>query len=311
MSQHSPPFHPLCLIFFISVFLFGTLITYGQNNEDLSVIMNVYQEGNGQGYLQPLADAFTTNLHAGLYRSPKIPKGFHLDVGVVTSFSFIGSSQKTFTAVTEPEPPNQTVTVPTIFGDNQPVRIPTEEGTTYTFPGGYDVSILPLAVPQLKIGTLLGTEALVRYIAFDVGDDFEQVQLFGFGLRHSLSQYLEEAPVDLAIGYYQQRLDVAEIIEADTRMFHLHVGRQLNLLSYYAILGYQQGTYDVAYEFSEIEDVQFEMENAGNILFGAGIGLKLPVFYVHAELNYSKQLTAALGIGFNIRSKSYDDNSHE
>ena len=162
MSYHSPSLKTLYALCLIPFFLVNFKTIYGQENEDLSVIMNVYQEGNGQGYLQPLADAFTTNLHSGLYRSPKIQEGFHLDLGVVTSLSFIGSSQKTFTAVTQPDPPNQEVTAPTIFGDNQPVRIPTEEGTTYTFPGGYEVSMLPLAVPQLRIGTLFGTEALVR-----------------------------------------------------------------------------------------------------------------------------------------------------
>ena len=149
------------------------------------------------------------------------------------------------------------------------------------------------------------------YIAFDVGNDFEQVQLFGFGGRHSISQYLEDSPIDFTIGYYQQKLDVANIIEANTRMFHVHIGRHQEPLSYYALLGYQRGTFDVTYEFSEVEEVAFDLDNKGNILLGAGVGLKLPVFYLHAELNYSKQLTAALGIGFNISSNSKENTIYE
>ena len=288
--------HAFLLAVFVS--FFGTQSLSAQ--EDLSELMSLYTEDNGSAYLQPIADVFTTNLNMGLFRSAKVEEGFHLDIGVIGSLSLIQSEQKTFTAFTESDQSGQSVIAPTILGSNEAVKVRTNEGTVYSFPGGFEVDMLPLAVPQVRIGSILGTEAVVRYIAFDLGDNFGRINLFGFGGRHSISQYIPNSSIDISLGYFQQKLEIAEIMDADTRLFFAHIGQTKNLFSYYAFGGFQQGSFDVAYEYSEIEDIRFTLDNEASILVGAGAGVQLSVLYLHAELGYSQQLTAAFDLGFNF-----------
>ncbi|MBU3699559.1 MAG: hypothetical protein FGM33_06040 [Candidatus Kapabacteria bacterium] len=77
--------------------------------------------------------------------------------------------------------------------------------TSLTLPPGANMSSLTAAVPQLEIGSLYGTELLVRLIPpvrFDqnVGD----FSFWGVGLKHSISQYFPERWFDMAVqGVYQ------------------------------------------------------------------------------------------------------------
>ncbi|HCN04518.1 MAG TPA: hypothetical protein DIS79_02775 [Bacteroidetes bacterium] len=74
-----------------------------------------------------------------------------------------------------------------------------------TLPPGADMSTLIAAVPQIELGSFLGTEILIRAIPpveFDanVGD----FSFWGLGLKHSISQYFPERWFDLAVqGVYQ------------------------------------------------------------------------------------------------------------
>ena len=99
----------------------------------------------------------------------------------------------------------KTAEVSTLFGPTDPVEVTGDAGTVYVFPGGLNVSMLPFAVPQLTLGSVFGTDLTVRYFAYSTNEDIGKLNLFSWGLRHSISQYVPVLPLDLAVGFYSQQ----------------------------------------------------------------------------------------------------------
>lgn len=83
----------------------------------------------------------------------------------------------------------------------------------FPLPTGGDISQVFAGVPQFEIGSFYGTELLLRFIPpvkFDknIGD----FSFYGIGLKHSLSQYFYEAPLDVAVQVVYQQTSLAQIV---------------------------------------------------------------------------------------------------
>lgn len=175
--------------------------------------ISVYTGSNAVGYLQPLADAFGATLNDAFFYSAYIPpSGFRISLEVPVMGVIFEDGDKMFTATSEGGfMPTTTTSVPTVVGNSKAVIVPGQSGTSFAYPGGLDVNSFGVAVPQLRISSLKGTEAIVRWIAFDTGDvEFGDINLFGIGGRHSISQYLEAPPVDVSVGLMYQTFDLGE-----------------------------------------------------------------------------------------------------
>lgn len=174
--------------------------------------ISIYTGDNATGYLQPLADAFGATLNDAFFYSAYIPpSGFRISLEVPVMGVIFEDKDKTFNATTEGGfMPQTTRTVPTVVGDPKAVIV-SGNTTSFAFPGGLNVNSFGIATPQLRISSLRGTEAIVRWIAFDTGDvEFGDINLFGIGGRHNFSQYLESAPVDVSLGVMYQTFDLGE-----------------------------------------------------------------------------------------------------
>jgi hypothetical protein len=78
----------------------------------------------------------------------------------------------------------------------------------FPLPPGGNISTIAAGVPQFEIGSWMGTEALIRFIPpVDLGSNIGKFSFWGFGLKHSISQYFlkdpnapaEERSFDLAV----------------------------------------------------------------------------------------------------------------
>jgi hypothetical protein len=83
----------------------------------------------------------------------------------------------------------------------------------FPLPTGGDISQVYAGVPQLEIGSFYGTELLLRFIPpvqFDknIGD----FSFYGIGLKHSLSQYFDETPLDVAVQVVYQKTNLTQIV---------------------------------------------------------------------------------------------------
>ena len=68
----------------------------------------------------------------------------------------------------------------------------------FTLPKGGNINSIIAGIPQLEIGSLYGTELLLRFIPpVYMGENIGDFSFWGLGLKHSLSQYFE-SPIDIA-----------------------------------------------------------------------------------------------------------------
>ena len=271
--------------------------------QDLEDYVAKYTSANGKGYMQPLADAFGAAMNSGLYHNARIPTfGLNLYFGVETMTALIAADQKVFTAKTEsPFSPETSAEVPTIFGTTKGYSAPGTGGTAFNFPGGLDLSKAPVAVPQLTVGSLMGTEATLRFINVKLDDNFGKVKLLGLGVRHNLSQYLPMLPLDVAAGLYIQKFEVGDIVEANTKYFGLQASYRAGLLTFYGGAGIESASLDITYQLESsgsTSTVNFELDAANSARFTVGLNLQLAVVDLHADYNFGAQKVLALGLGF-------------
>ena len=273
----------------------------------LSDLVSRYMGTNGEGYLMPLATALGTGLNSGLYGPADIPTvGLRFRVGVMTMFAYFSDDEKTFQATTEDSyfRPETTVTVPTIIGSGDGLTVEGVGGTHYVFPGGLDYSSFFLGVPQLLVGGIYGTEALLRWLpSVEVDEEIGDVSFFGFGVRHRISQYFSGFPVDVALGVYFQNVEVGNMISADLFAVNLSASKSFTLITLYGGVGYENASVhaEYAYSYGDIEeDIVLDMTGENHVRFIVGVGLNLALVHINADLNLGYQTALCLGLAFGI-----------
>ncbi len=258
-----------------------------------------YGNENGSGFMQPLADAFGANLNSGLYQTATIPlKGFHLNFSVMLMGAPTTDSRKTFSAKTEGFfTPQTTVDAPTLFGSTDGKTVSGVGGTSYVFPGGLDISLFLLAVPQLTVGSFYGTEATVRFVQATVGDNFGQLMLWGIGARHNMNQYFKKLPLNVAVGIYQQHFEIGDIVSANATLFSVQGSYTTSVFTVYGGPGVEFSNLDVNYDGSSGK-INLSLKSANSIRFTVGGLLSLAFFRLFADYNLASQSSFVLGIGF-------------
>jgi hypothetical protein len=168
------------------------------------------------------------------------------------------------------------------------------------------MSILPLAVPQLSVGGLYGTEAAVRFYAADLGEDIGKIDLFGWGFRHSISQYFEDIPVDIALGYYNQQFSLTDHIDANSSIISAQTGYRLGIIDFYGGVGYEFINMEFEYEIEEEDQsttIQHDYKNLSSVRGTLGAMLNLGVFKLNMDYNLGKSNVFSLGLGFSFGNK--------
>jgi len=114
--------------------------------------------------------------------------------------------------------------------------------TSFPMTSGSDISTLLLGVPQVEIGSFMGTELLLRLIPpMNLGKTFGKFSFWGVGLKHSISQYFNEGRknrlFDMAIQGVYQGTNLQNTIgvtgaqlTADAQIYNvnLHLSKELN-----------------------------------------------------------------------------------
>ncbi|HJZ41483.1 MAG TPA: DUF6588 family protein [Bacteroidales bacterium] len=270
--------------------------------QDIEGLISKYTEENGKGYMQPFADAFGANLNTGLFHSAQIEKlGFQLYIGVKASTAFITDKRRTFMATTEGSfTPEQTAEVPTVFGPAESVEVSGNGGTVYVFPGGLNVTMLPFVIPQLTLGSVFGTDLTLRYFTYSLDEEIGKLEHFGWGIRHSISQYIPGLPVDLAVGIYNQHFSVGDIVESNTWLISAQASRRVLLFTFYGGLGYEKALMNIEYDQEDGGSiVSFDLTGSNSIRFTAGVTFNLGPVKLNVDYSLASQsvLCAGLGIG--------------
>ena len=262
---------------------------------------------NTKGYLQPFVNSFSNNLNSGIYRSAHVPSiGLHLYVGLVGMATQIPDEDKFFMG-TPPSPYAQTsVETATIFGgDGAVVQGP--NGLNYQFQNGLLTGdLVPFVVPHFEVGSFLGTNVKLRYFQGKIpGDDgtLGDIKLLGYGIQHSLSQYIPLFPISVSAGFFYQKFDVGDYLSTKSTSFGLQVSKSVPLLTVYGAASISSTKMDVNYTFKggDVEEnISLALESGSQVRFTVGARLRLALIILNADYSVGNQNTATVGIGLGI-----------
>lgn len=280
---------------------------------DVQNQISVYTGDNAVGYLQPLANALGAALNSGFGYSAYIPKtSFHLSLEVPVMGLYFEDADGVFAATPEsgftPASGASSFDVPTVVGPGEAVVVAGSGGSQFAFPGGFDLNSFGLAVPQLRISSIAGTEGVVRWVAVETGDnDLGKVDMFGIGGRHSISQYMGEAPaLDLAVGVMYQDLDLGEndfgspFVDTSALLIQVQGSKRFPVgfatFEPYGSMGWEKLDVDVEYADASDEPVLVTMEGDNAFRFTIGAGLNFVAGQVWADYSFSDISNFSFGL---------------
>ena len=274
---------------------------------DLSEKLGALTGDNAKGYLGPLPDALSATLNSAIFQSGKVSKaGISFLLGVHVMGVNFKDEDRTFIPT---DPPgfqsNSPTPVSTVIGGTQSVPVQGQGGTVLNYPGGLDVKTFTIAAPELTVGSVLGTRAVVRWFSADLGNsDYGKLELFGIGGQHSISQYVPGLPVDIAVGAFYQTFKLGDGL-LDTKAFHGDVtaSRSFGLLQPYVGVGFDTFKMDVSYKSSDPNnpgEIAISMPDKSNAHFTVGAQASLAIVKLHAEFNAAANTGAAIGLSFGL-----------
>lgn len=178
------------------------------------------------------------------------------------------------------------------------------------------VKSFPSAAPQLKLGTVFGTRAILRYLPeTDLGDSLGKFSYSGFGLEHNLSywldSYLPMIPVDISAGFLTQTSKIGNTVEFASTTYGLNVSRKFGLwvFSITPYVGYAMESSTLSVNLvqkletlSGIKEtkISFDAEGEGKSRVTVGAYIKLFLLGLHVEYAAAKANTISGSLMFNF-----------
>lgn len=335
----------------ILLMLLAAFFTQAQNQlEDLLAAGIEDAQRFATGYISPAAEGLIVNLSNGWVQTANVKKPLKFEIQIIGNVTFVKEEKRSFTLNTNDynnlyfSDGSTVKEVATAFGENNPdIRVFAvvtddtglfEEDVEFNLPQGLasvDMSLLPTAFLQARVGIFKGTEVKFRFFP---KVDYEDVKstFWGAGIQHDFTELLPADnvwPIHLSafIGYTsfngsfdftdsqiiegtQQRFDV----DLSSWLFQLQASTKLPVINFYGGLGFITGTSDFDVlgtytvragtpitEVSSTFNDPFSVKNkASGIKATLGTRLQLGFFSIYAEYNASEYSTASAGIGFGI-----------
>jgi hypothetical protein len=192
--------------------------------------------------------------------------------------------------------------------------VPLRGQTIFTTPGGFDMKYAPLLMPQAAIGLPFGLEVVGRFVPnITLAHDLGKVNFIGFGLRHSLDQYIPLMPVDVAIHFMTQKLTISDmddnkILGASGTAYGIEVSKSLVLFTLYGGFQIEKSSWTIEpYSYTDpssalsLKVAGFSVDGQNTSRFHAGFRLLLVIVNIHADYSFAKQPVVAAGVGISFR----------
>jgi hypothetical protein len=273
---------------------------------ELEKAIQQYNANSISGYIQPIADLVGANMHAGFYHSAYVPtSGFSIGVDIIAMGSLVKDEQKTYTAAAPAGFAPGTFQTATIFG-GKGTAVTNSSNASLQYKGSdgiFNTSIFPMAAPQLRIGSIYGTEAVVRFLATpSLGSNKIPVLTFwGAGARHSISQYIPYCPLDIAASVFYSNLSLGDLIKANGVSFGVQASKSIKILMLYGGLSYEKSTMDLSFKTTDPSStplVDVSLNGANKFRATVGVGVNFGIFKVFADANFGTVTNYSGGIGF-------------
>jgi len=167
----------------------------------------------------------------------------------------------------------------------------------------------PFPILQASIGLPMGIEPSIRLIPKfevpgDLGKAIGEISAFGAGVKLDIDRWIPVPlfPVDLAAQFYFQKMNIGELLSANSTAMNLMVSKKLLFLTPYLGIGKESSTFTASYKMEgDTEKTDFEIKGKNNMRFTAGLNIKILVLQVNAEYSMGEYPAAGLGVGFALR----------
>lgn len=313
-------------------------------------------EGDAQkfvsNYTEPIFGALLSATNANWITSARPAKPFHFELNIGAAGAFIPESKQSFIFNNSDyeflrldSGPNE---LPTVVGKDShsrlkiviPINNLERKVLDFDAPSGLAQKLPQGVVPapniQLSMGLPLGFEVSARYLP-KIEKNGGFIQITGFGLKHSISQYFKgkdddgkkkkKTVVNLAIQANYQMISTGYDFSGNNKSIALDMNTvsaraigsiDYKLLTIYGSTGYSKGyakfnvngtfdyTYDVQdnngnhirYETVSVDDPVKTETNSDEMFFNLGVKLKLAFFQIYADYTLQQYPVANVGIGF-------------
>ena len=177
---------------------------------------------------------------------------------------------------------------------------------------GDDLPALPLAAPQLTIGTFFGSQFTFRYIPNIKVDNFGEVKYFGFGIQHNPGVWFGDIlPLDVSASFFTQTLEASSVFKSTATAFGVNASKRLGWgflnLTPYAGFMVESSSMDFTYDYfidtptgRQKQTVNFELTGENKTRVTAGLSIKILIVNINADYNWSKYNSASVGLMFII-----------
>ena len=238
-----------------------------ENGHDIQGIVNTFVQ-NGEQTLQPYADAVSADMNSGWFHTAKVNDGFNIYLGIKATGTYIN-------------------------GDNPVVA-----------DANKTLNIMPMAIPQLNIGSVWGTEVSVRYLPQITIGKYGSVDTWGIGIKHGITSHFKNFPVDAAVQFSYQTIKINDskdinLVDASSFATSLQVSKQLSVFTFYTGLQYESTKIDVNVNYNETS-VNMNFDNQNKIRGVFGLNIKLGPVNLNGDYSIGKtnSISAGFGLGF-------------
>ena len=329
--------HRITLLACLTLFAMSAVVAQDDLGKQLSKVAGQ----NAVSYVSPLLSGFGADLNSGFYHSADLHEVLGFDIGLKVSAIMPTDGDKSFNFVLPDEISYNGLTLkagtdydkiiagsPTALGEKSGVDvkvkstspyIPARGQTIFTTPQGFGLKAVPLIVPQASVGLPLGFEVIGRFIPTmnippsGFGDPVGKMNFLGFGLRHSIDQYIPLCPVDIAIHFMTQKLTLSDnndnkILSGSGTAYGVEVSKSLAVLTLYGGFQLEKSKWEIeSYKYDDpttgasVQLQGFSVDGKNTSRFHAGIRLLLLIVNIHADYSFASQPVITAGVGITIR----------
>lgn len=176
-----------------------------------------------------------------------------------------------------------------------------------------ELPALPLAVPQVTLGTVFGTQVAFRYLPeFDISPDLGKFKYTGFGIQHNPTMWFPfPIPINLSVGYFTQSLEVGKVFKTSASMFGIFASKRfgpgaLNIEPY---LGFSMESSNIDVQYDVVYDtptgpspatIKYTLEGENSTRITIGATLKLALLGLSVDYSLAKYNTVSASLNIKI-----------
>ena len=173
--------------------------------------------------------------------------------------------------------------------------------------------LFPSAAPQLKIGTLFGTQAILRFVpSIKISNDLGNFSFTGFGIQHNPNVWLGyDLPVDISLGFLIQKVKVGDIVEIKAASYGINVSKTIGvgLFSVTPYVGALLESSSINVNYNQIVEavtgpenvnINFSLDGANKSRLTAGARFHIAVVDLTVDYNIGKMNSVTSGLFFSI-----------